>query len=130
MRTEARLTQFCRDWLAAWTGNDPARLIDFYDDDAFYSDPGMRQGIRGRAAMLDYFTKLLAANPDWRWELVEIFPTEEGCTLKWHATIPVGEASVEEDGVDIVEIRGGKITRNEVYFDRSGMLAALRKSRE
>jgi hypothetical protein len=80
--------------------------------------------------MLDYFTGLLAANPDWLWELVELFPTDDGCTLKWHATIPVAETVVEEDGVDIVELDGRKITRNEVYFDRSRMLRALRKSRE
>ena len=130
MRTREQLTEFCEKWLAAWTGNDPALLIEFYDDDAFYSDPAVREGIHGSALMLDYFTGLLAANPDWLWELVELFPTDDGCTLKWHATIPVGETVVEEDGVDIVELDGGKITRNEVYFDRSRMFRALRKSRE
>jgi SnoaL-like domain len=130
MRTREQLREFCEKWLAAWTGNDPGRLIEFYYDDAFYSDPAVREGIRGRALLLDYFTGLLAANPDWLWELVELFPTDEGCTLKWHATIPAGETSVEEDGVDIVELDGWKITRNEVYFDRHRMLKALRKSRE
>jgi len=32
---------------------------------------------------------------------------------------------VEEDGADIVEIEGGKITRNEVFFDRTALLEAM-----
>ncbi len=32
-----------------------------------------------------------------------------------------------EYGMDIVEIERGRITRNEVYFDRSSILEALRE---
>lgn len=125
MNTEEELEGFCKRWLAAWTGNDPAGLLDFYAGDAFYSDPAVRDGLRGRDEMARYFEKLLAANPDWKWEVREVLPTAKGCTLKWHAIIPVGDAVVEEDGVDIVEIEDWKITRNEVYFDRAGLLKAL-----
>lgn len=125
MNSEEELADFCKRWLAGWTGNDPGALIDFYAEDAFYCDPGVRGGLRGREEILEYFTKLLAANPDWTWEFREVLPTAKGCTLKWHATIPVGESVVEEDGVDIVELQDWKITRNEVYFDRAALLKAL-----
>src|ERR1700686_2202973 len=39
------------------------------------------------------------------------FRTEVG------ATIPTQSRSVTVEGLDILELRGGKITRNEVYFD-------------
>lgn len=32
---------------------------------------------------------------------------------------------IEEDGLDIVELRAGLITRNEVYFDRVALLRAM-----
>ena len=117
---------FSSKWLPAWTGNRPEELVKFYAQDAFYSDPVRREGMRGHNEILPYFKRLLAANPDWVWELVEAFPTEKGFTGKWKATIPVGNKIITEYGVDIVEISGGKVTRNEVYFDRTALLDAFR----
>ena len=75
-------------------------------------------GISGRTELSAYFAKLLSRNPDWRWQAVEIFNTEEGFTLKWKATIPVKNTQLITYGLDIVVMRGDKICRNEVYFDR------------
>jgi len=118
---------FSRPWLQAWTGNRPEELIKYYSQDAFYSDPARREGMRGHSEILPYFKRLLAANPDWVWELVEAFPTKEGFTGKWKATIPVGNKVIIEYGVDIVEVSGGKVTRNEVYFDRTALLEAYKQ---
>jgi ketosteroid isomerase-like protein len=100
-------------------------LIEFYAADAFYSDPVRREGLRGHAQILPYFERLLAQNPQWKWEAVELFPTDKGFTGKWKATIPAGNTTVIEYGVDIVEVADGKITRNEVYFDRVALLKAV-----
>lgn len=118
--------EFSKRWLQAWTGNRPDELIKFYAEDAFYSDPARREGVRGHRELLPYFGKLLAANPDWIWELVEATPTEKGFTGKWKATIPVGNRVITEYGVDIVEISDNRVTRNEVYFDRAALLEAFR----
>lgn len=117
---------FCERWLPAWTGNRPDRLIGFYAADALYLDPARPDGLRGHAEILPYFEKLLAANPDWRWEVVEVIPTTRGFVAKWKATIPVGDRIVVEHGADIVEVEADRITRNEVYFDRMRLMAALR----
>ena len=117
-------TEFCEQWLNSWTGNKPEQLLSFYSDDAFYSDPANKQGLRGNVELLPYFKKLLKYNPDWKWKAVEIIETAKGFTLKWEATIPVGGAFVKEQGLDIVELSNGKISRNEVYFDRADWLKA------
>jgi hypothetical protein len=72
--------------------------------------------------LFEYFTKLLKKNPDWVWTAREVIPTAEGFVLKWNATIPSQSFSVTVEGLDILELREGKITRNEVYFDRSSLL--------
>ena len=124
------LAQFINSWLEAWTGNDPEQLLSYYSNDALYIDPANRNGLQGHNNILPYFKKLLAANPDWVWTLKELFPTEKGATFKWHATIPVGDLFIEESGLDILELEGSKITRNEVYFDRTKLLSAMRKLKE
>ncbi|MFO1519543.1 MAG: nuclear transport factor 2 family protein [bacterium] len=110
---------FCRQWLAAWTGNNPQHLLSFYGPHAFYRDPARPDGVKGQEALKVYFEKLLAKNPDWVWEMEEVFSTEKGFTLKWKATVPFGGKNVVFFGLDIVEMEGEKITRNEVYFDPS-----------
>lgn len=117
------LNKFISEWLQAWTGNRPQVLLEFYAEDAFYSDPAYPDGIGGKANLTDYFTKLLARNPEWVWKAVEIFPTDKGCTLKWKAQIPTPKETVVVFGLDIVEIDNGLITRNEVYFDRMPWVA-------
>ena len=127
-KDEAR--QFALSWLPAWTGNDPERLVSFYADDAYYLDPGVPDGINGKPALLAYFSRLLAYNPHWVWTQVEGIPMEDGFLNKWHATIPVGDKSLSITGVCLVQLDAqGMIRRNEVYFDRSNLLAEIASQR-
>jgi len=117
---------FCCQWLGTWTGNRPSDMLECYTEDAFYLDPAYPDGIKGQEQLRPYFEKLLSRNPNWKWEAIEIFNTEKGFTLKWKATIPVRETQVILKGLDIVEMRGELISRNEVYFDRTKWLELMK----
>ena len=120
--------EFASGWLPAWTGNDPEKLADFYSDDCFYLDPAIPGGVHGKAELLSYFKKLLAQNPDWIWTQIEPIPLEGGFLNKWLAKIPVGRKVLECVGVCFVQFDSmGKIKRNEVYFDRSALIAEIYK---
>ena len=128
--TKQQAHQFCRKWLAAWSGNQPEKLIQFYASNARYRDPATDGYLLGHDQLFAYFKKLLAYNPDWKWKEEEIMLIETGFTLKWKAQIPVADTVIVEYGLDIVEIsadepKNPKITRNEVYFDRAELLSAL-----
>ena len=122
---ENDIKKFCNEWLSAWTGNDPDKLTSFYSENAYYQDPAKPKGIIGKREIKAYFKKLLALNPNWKWEMVEGFPNKKGFTMKWKATIPVGNVTIIESGMDIVEIENDRITRNEVYFDRTRWLEEM-----
>lgn len=124
-----KLNDFCNEWLNSWTGNNPEALLNYYTADAFYIDPANKQGLRGYVQLQPYFAKLLQMNPSWQWRALEIIETQKGFTLKWEATIPVGSDTIVEQGLDIVELSGGKISRNEVYFDRTAWMKAMAKSK-
>ena len=128
-REEAR--EFASHWLPAWTGNQPETLITYYSEDAFYSDPGIPSGVKGKDVLLGYFWKLLAQNPDWVWTQIEAIPMEDGFLNKWHAKIPVGPKIVECVGVCFVQLdSNGLIKRNEVYFDRTELVKEISKARK
>ncbi len=123
------LFEFCEKWLHAWTGNNPEKLMDYYTEDALYVDPANRDGLRGKAEIREYFEKLLDVYRDWVWKPIEVFPIESGTIVKWECTIPVGPETLYEVGLDIVELEGKKISRNEVYFDRTRLVAAVKQKR-
>jgi len=126
MMTREQAKAFAGEWLPAWSGNNPELLASFYADDCFYLDPGIPQGVRGKEALLAYFRKLLSANPEWVWTQREAIPMEGGFVNLWHASIPVGENKLECDGLCFVVMDNtGKITRNEVYFDRSKLIKLI-----
>ncbi|MDF1540854.1 MAG: nuclear transport factor 2 family protein [Candidatus Thorarchaeota archaeon] len=127
---EVELFDFCREWLSAWTGNQPKKLIAFYSEDTLYIDPANRKGLHGHGELLPYLERLLTVYHDWRWVPVEIFPTERGTIVKWRCQIQVGQETLEEFGMDIVELDGDKITRNEVYFDRTRLMAAVERKKQ
>lgn len=128
MTTQEEAKLFASKWLPAWTGNQPQKLADYYSEDAFYLDPGIPNGIKGKEALFTYFTKLLAQNPEWIWEQIEGIPLEKGFLNKWRAKIPVGEKVIECVGVCLVQFNEkGKIERNEVYFDRTELIAEIYK---
>jgi hypothetical protein len=53
---------------------------------------------------------------------------EGGFLNKWHASIPVGPKTIECVGVCFVQFDDqGKIRRNEVYFDRTALVAEIMK---
>lgn len=123
--------QFAGKWLPAWSGNNPELLAGFYSDDAFYLDPGIPDGVKGKNNLLAYFRKLLSVNPHWIWTQIEGIPMEDGFLNKWCAQIPVGPLTLEIVGVCFVQLDDtGKIRRNEVYFDRSRLLAEIAKLRQ
>jgi hypothetical protein len=119
---------FADEWLPAWSGNRPDLLASFYSPDAVYSDPAIPAGVRGKHAILSYFTKLLGRNPDWVWTHTGSTPLQDGFLNRWHASIPVVERTIEVDGVCTVQLHGSLIYANHVFFDRSELLRVLSAS--
>jgi hypothetical protein len=129
--TAIEAKQFARKWLPAWSGNNPELLESFYSEDAFYLDPDVPEGIKGKPEILAYFRKLLANNPNWVWSQIEGIPLEDGFLNKWLAKIPVGPVTLEIIGVCLVQLdKAGKIRRNEVYFDRTQLLAEIARLKQ
>ena len=113
-------------FLAAWTSQDVDRVLDCYTDDVRYHDPNTRGDVTGRDALRRYLTKLFAG---WQmtWAAREVFDlaSEEGVVFLWRATFrrPGDDKVVEIDGMDLAVLRGDRVARNEVYFDRTALMA-------
>jgi len=114
-------------FLAAWNAQDVEAVVACYTDDLLYRDPNTRGLVEGADAMRRYLRKLFDA---WQmhWSTREAYRLEgmDGAAFLWQATFRKsdGDQTVEADGMDLVILRGDRIARNEVYFDRA-VLAPL-----
>jgi ketosteroid isomerase-like protein len=124
---ENHLQQLVDRFLKAWNSQDVESVVACYTDDLTYRDPNTRGAVQGADAMRRYLTKLFAAW-EMHWSSREIFRLEhiDGGAFLWHATFQKtgDDRVVEADGMDLAIIRGDRLERNEVYFDRS-VLASL-----
>ena len=124
---EAPYKALIERFLAAWNDQDVEAVVACYTDDLYYRDPNTRGPIESPDAMRSYLGKLFDA---WQmhWSTREAFRLEgtDGAAFLWRATFRKsdGDQTVEADGMDLVILRGDRIARNEVYFDRA-VLAPL-----
>jgi ketosteroid isomerase-like protein len=114
-------------FLAAWNEQDVEKTVNCYTEDCLYLDPNTRGHVEGRDALRRYLTRLFQK---WtmHWTLREFhsFGGEKGGAFLWHASLtPVaGGPTAEIDGMDLVQLEGGRLKRNEVYFDRMSLFTA------
>jgi ketosteroid isomerase-like protein len=119
---EEKLQQLATSFLGAWNSQDVAAVLGCYTEDVIYLDPNTRGEVRGAEVLRRYLTKLFA---DWKmtWHLRQAYAlaADEGTAVLWRASFQRagGERSIEVNGMDLVLLRGERILRNEVYFDRT-----------
>ncbi len=110
--------------LSAWNRQDVEGVVSCYTEDCVYLDPNTRGPVVGSEALRRYLSRLFQR---WKmnWSLREFFQFAdgEGGAFLWHAqlTPASGGKTAEIDGMDLVLLRGEKLSRNEVYFDRAAL---------
>lgn len=93
-----------------------------------YRDPNTRGHVQGREALGRYLTRRFAG---WQmtWARREAFDLrdDDGVAFLWRATFrrPGSDQVVEVDGMDLAVLRGDKLARNEVWFDRAALAPLL-----
>jgi len=118
--------------LDAWNARDINEFVALLADDVEWYDPAMPDPpARGRAAVRAFAEGVLRAFPDFRYEVrPPICASADGsrCAIVWRITAshlgpldPPGYAPTGRqttiDGVDVLDVREGRITRILTAFD-------------
>ncbi|MBK6463179.1 MAG: nuclear transport factor 2 family protein [Myxococcales bacterium] len=111
--------------LAAWNRLDVEAVLACYVEDCQYRDPNTRGAMEGHAGVRAYLVRLFATwRMDWRVKEVHAFEEGEGGAFLWLAdfTPIAGGDKKRLHGMALLGLRGDKIARTEVYFDRTALL--------
>lgn len=126
---EPKLLALANEFLAAWNTQDVDRVLATYTDDVRYRDPNTRGDVEGQDALRRYLTKLFAGwKMHWSLRQAFLFQGGEGAAVLWRASFRRpggGGTEVVIDGMDLVVVRGDRLARNEVYFDRAALAPLL-----
>lgn len=73
-------TAFAAEWIEAWNARDVERVLAHYAEEVEFTSPTARRfaprsegRVRGKAALRQYWITALAANPDLRFELIDVY---------------------------------------------------------
>ena len=114
--------------LGAWNSQEVDQVLACYTTDLEYRDPNTRGAVQGQAAMRRYLSKLFGRwQMHWSMREAHLFDDRQGCAVLWRASFrsPASDTTVEIDGIDFVEMRGDRVARNEVCFDRAQLAPLL-----
>ena len=127
--------QLLRDYLAAWTARDGARIASVFSEEAVYDDRGAGGVMRGPAQIRAHAAKVHAAFPDLHIELVRAAHGENYTAAEWRSRMTHrGEIEglaatgkvVESGGVDVATLDPeGRITHLVSYYDGAAILRDL-----
>ena len=114
--------QLAERFLGAWNVQDVDAVLDCYTEDVAYLDPNTKGHVEGHDAMRRYLARLFQGwNMHWSLREFFLFEGGDGGAFLWRAklTPAAGGDTKEVDGMDLVVLRGDRMCRNEVYFDRA-----------
>jgi steroid delta-isomerase-like uncharacterized protein len=118
--------------LAAWNARDLPDFVALLAEDVEWYDPAMAQPpARGREAVQAFAEAVLRAFPDFHYDVLQpvcVAPDGSRCAVPWRITAthsaaleppgfaPTGRQLCQE-GVDLIEVRDGRVTRILTCFD-------------
>ena len=119
---EAR--RFVERYVAAWASREPGIMRPLWHPDGELHHPALSAPIPG---------SLVAANndntkrafPDFEWSLLDWAASGQVVFLHWRNRATIRGTRHEWTGVDRMELRDGRIVREDVYFDTIPLRRAL-----
>ena len=130
--SELRAEEIVKELLAAWNARDLDGLVALLAEDVEWYDPAMTDPpARGKEAVKAFSESVLEAFPDFTFEMVPpLCSSSDGsrCAFRWRITAthsrplrPMGYAPTNRtatmEGVDVLEIRDGKVAAILTAFD-------------
>ena len=121
---------FVERMAAAWNARDLEGYLSLLTEDVVWDDPAMQAPAVGRDAVKSFSETVLRAFPDFHYTIRQplcIAPNGSRCAVPWKITgthlepmeppgfAPTGRR-VEFEGVDMLEFRGGRVSRIDTQF--------------
>lgn len=120
--------------LAAWNEHDAGRVATLYSTQHEGFDSGLREPLKGAAAVQSYYADFLRAFPDSRIRAEEVVREGNRYVVAWQAegthlaklmNIPPSGKYVRIRGISILTVKDGKFIRSDTIWDMAALLRTI-----
>jgi steroid delta-isomerase-like uncharacterized protein len=126
------MEKMMNDYVAAWNAHDMNKILSFCTDDVVFEEVAMGKVWRGKKEAKDFSSSTFADFPDFKIEKKSGFNAGDRGAGEWvmsgtfaHSSTPGMTATGKRfsvRGASIFEFRGGKISRESMYWDLASFL--------
>jgi steroid delta-isomerase-like uncharacterized protein len=102
---------------AAWARHDPDAIIAMHTEDTVFHMHGMAEPAIGAAATRDAIAALFVQAPDIRFQRKTAYFGEGHIVTEYVVSGTVDGVPFACDGVDVFQLRDGRIARKDTYLD-------------
>ena len=92
-------------------------LVELHTEDCEVGNVSVSGTFRGHEGLREFWTSYRSTFGEMKSEFRNVFATEDGAALEWTTEGTSNDDAVSYDGVSILEIEGGKVSRFMAYFD-------------
>jgi hypothetical protein len=96
---------------------DVEALVEIHTADCEVGNVSVSETFRGHEGLREFWTEYRKTFGEMKSTFRNVFVTEEGAALEWMTQGTSNGEDVSYDGVSILEIEGGKVSRFMAYFD-------------
>jgi ketosteroid isomerase-like protein len=96
---------------------DVEALVENHTEDCEVGNVSVSETFRGHEGLREFWTEYRKTLGEMKSTFRNVFATEEGAALEWTTQGTSNGEDVSYDGVSILEIEGGKVSRFMAYFD-------------
>ena len=96
---------------------DVEALVEIHAEDCEVGNVSVSKTFRGHDGLREFWTEYRKTFGEMKSTFRNIFTTEEGAALEWTTEGTSNGDTVSYDGVSVIEVSGGKVSRFMAYFD-------------
>jgi uncharacterized protein (TIGR02246 family) len=108
---------FVRDFYAAYHQKDAAKMAEFYNADATFVDPSFEINLKGRDAIRELLTKVLAKYKTLDWEISNTIKAGDDLIVEGTMIGKLPQKTVRVPFVSIFHFKDSKISAQRDMFD-------------
>jgi limonene-1,2-epoxide hydrolase len=97
--------------------DDVEPLVEIHAKDCEVGNVSVPGTFRGHEGLREFWTSYRSTFGEMKSEFRNVFVAEDGAALEWTTEATSNGDAISYDGVSILEIEGGKVSRFMAYFD-------------
>jgi ketosteroid isomerase-like protein len=109
----------------AWVGLDPDAIIALHSADSVFHMHGAAEPTSGKTAIRELVVALLKLVPDLKFEPKRLYSGDDHIVFEYDMSGTFDGAPFICDGVDVIAVADGLVTRKDTYLDYIKLTAQI-----